>query len=70
MYLNNRIETDHAALKRLLGYRQSFRSLRSAKATLQAVETIRAIGNGHIQNKQPGVRGEIAFVHALFGLAA
>ena len=31
---NNLIESDHAAIKRLLGYRQSFRSLRSAKATL------------------------------------
>ena len=31
-WLNNRIESDHAAMKRLLGYRQSFRSLRSTKA--------------------------------------
>lgn len=30
-YLNNRVESDHAALKRRLGYRQSFRSLRSEK---------------------------------------
>lgn len=69
-YRSNRIESDHAALKRLLGYRQSFRSLRSAKATLQGVEAIRTIKNGHIQTRQPGVRGEIAFVHQLFGLAA
>jgi IS6 family transposase len=69
-YLNNRIESDHAALKRLLGYRQSFRSLRSAKATLQRIETIRTIKNGHIHSKQPGVRGEITFIHGLFGLAA
>ncbi|WP_289044221.1 DDE-type integrase/transposase/recombinase [uncultured Aliiroseovarius sp.] len=33
---NNRIESDHAAMKRRLGYRQSFRSLRTAKATLSA----------------------------------
>ncbi|MGC1430214.1 MAG: DDE-type integrase/transposase/recombinase, partial [Albidovulum sp.] len=36
--LNNRVESDHAALKRLLGYRQSFRSLRCAKATLLGME--------------------------------
>lgn len=69
-YLNNRVESDHAALKRLLGYRQSFRSLSCAKATLLGMETIRAIKNGHIQTRQPGVRGEISFVHQLFGLAA
>lgn len=69
-YLNNRVESDHAALKRLLGYRQSFRSLRSAKATLQGMETIRTIKNGHIHNRQPGVLGEIAFMQKLFGLAA
>jgi len=69
-YLNKRVESDRAALKRSLGYRQSFRSWRSAKATLKGVETIRTIKNGHIQNKQPSVQGEIDFVHALFGLAA
>ncbi|MEP6181211.1 MAG: DDE-type integrase/transposase/recombinase [Roseobacter sp.] len=69
-YRNNRVESDHAALKRLLGYRQSFRSLTTAKATLQGMETIRTIKNGHIQSRQPGVRGEIEFVHQLFGLAA
>ncbi|MEO9894826.1 MAG: IS6 family transposase [Paracoccaceae bacterium] len=69
-YRNNRVENDHAALKRLLGYRQSFRSLRCAKATLQGMETIRTIENGHIQTRQPGVRGEVAFAAQIFGLSA
>jgi IS6 family transposase len=69
-YLNNRVESDHAALKRLVGYRQSFRSLSCAKATLRGMETVRTIKNGHIQTRQPRVRGEISFVHALFDLAA
>ncbi|MEP5757883.1 MAG: DDE-type integrase/transposase/recombinase [Litoreibacter sp.] len=67
---NRTIESDHAALKRLLGYRQSFKSLRCAKATLQGMETIRTIKTGHIKNRQSGVRGEVAFVSQLFGLAA
>ncbi|PZX10594.1 IS6 family transposase [Palleronia aestuarii] len=67
---NNRIESDHAALKRLLGTRQSFRLLRSAKATLMAVESIRTIKNVHVSNKLPGIRGEIDFVRNLFGGAA
>ena len=66
---NNRIESDHAAMKRLLGYRQSFRSLRSAKATLSGIETIRTIKRGHIHQKQPGVLGEIQFVSQLFATA-
>lgn len=40
------IESDHAVLKRLLGRHQSFRSLRSAKATLQGIETLRTIKKG------------------------
>lgn len=57
--LNDRIESDHAALKRPIGTRQSFRSLRSAKAALMAVEAIRTIKNGHISDKAPGVCEEI-----------
>jgi len=67
---NNLIESDHAAMKRILGYRQSFRSLRSAKATLSGIETIRTIKRGHIQHRQPGVLGEIAFIDALFNGSA
>lgn len=66
---NNQIESDHAAMKRLLGYRQSFRSLRSAKATLSGIETIRTIKRGHIHHKQPGVLGEIQFICKLFDAA-
>lgn len=66
---NNRIESDHAALKRLLGTRQSFRSLRTAKASLMAIEAIRNIKNDNIEGRQPGVLGEIAFVRNLFKTA-
>ncbi|MEL6574171.1 MAG: DDE-type integrase/transposase/recombinase, partial [Pseudomonadota bacterium] len=66
---NKLIDSDHAALKRLLGYRQSFRSLRSVKATLSGIETIRTIRPGHIQHKQQGVQGEIMFINQLFNAA-
>nr|WP_251363864.1 transposase [Epibacterium ulvae] len=69
-YRNNRVKSNHDAVKILLGYRQSFRTLRSAKATLQGMETIRTTKSGHIQNRQHGVRGEVAFASQLFGLAA
>nr|WP_282130113.1 DDE-type integrase/transposase/recombinase [Roseobacter litoralis] len=68
-YPNNRVESDHAALKRLFGYRQSVRSLRCAKATLLGIEPIRTTKNGHIQTRQPGVRSEISFINELFNAA-
>lgn len=52
---NTLINSDHAAMKRLLGDHQSVRSLRTAKATRGGIETIRTIKRGHIDNKQPGV---------------
>ncbi|MDK3074687.1 DDE-type integrase/transposase/recombinase [Sedimentitalea sp. JM2-8] len=67
---NDRIEIDHAALKRLIGYRQRFCSLRTAKATLSGIETIRTIKRGHIHHKEPDIRGEIAFIRGLFEHAA
>lgn len=66
---NNLIESDHAALTRLLGCRRSFRSLRTAKATLSGIETMPTIKSGHIHHKQPGVKGEIDFISELFGVA-
>ena len=56
-------------MKRLFGDRQSFRSLRTAKATLSGIETIRTIKRGHLHHKKPGVRGEIEFIAQLFGAA-
>lgn len=69
-YRNNWVESDHAAFKGLLGYRQHFRSLRCAKATLLGMGTVRKIKNEHIQTRQSGVRGEVAFVRHLLGLAS
>ncbi|MEO9898976.1 MAG: DDE-type integrase/transposase/recombinase [Paracoccaceae bacterium] len=62
-YRNNRVDSDHAGLKRLFGNRQSLRSLRAAKATQQGMEIMRTIKDGHIHNRSAGVRGEVAFVH-------
>jgi len=67
---NNLIESDLAAMKRLLGYLQSFRSLRTTKATLSGIETIRTITTGHIHRKQSGVLGELEFIATLLKDAA
>ncbi len=67
---NNLIESEHAAMKRLFGYRQSFRSSRTAKATLSAIETIRPSNAVTSIIKQPGVAGETTFIASLFDIAA
>lgn len=67
---NNRIESDHAALNRLLGYRQSFRSLSSEKQTLRGIEAIRTIKNQHIDNMRPGIQFEIELDHQMLGIVA
>ncbi|WP_299960928.1 IS6 family transposase [uncultured Roseobacter sp.] len=66
---NSLIESDHAAMKRLLGYRHSFRSLGSAKATLSGIETIRTIKHGHTYNRKSGISSEIQVISQLFQAA-
>ena len=69
-HLNNRIESDHAALKRLLRPMRGFRGLASAKATLKGIETFRAIRKAEFDGATKGVANEITFVENLFTLAA
>ncbi len=66
---NNRIESDHAALKRIIGPGKGFQTIRTAKATLQGIESIRTIKRGHVQNKSAGVAGEVSFLNDLFAIA-
>ncbi|QYZ72208.1 IS6 family transposase [Neotabrizicola shimadae] len=69
-HLNNRIESDHAALKRLLRPMRGFRDLASAKATLKGIETFRAIRKAEFEAATKGVANEIAFTADLFQDAA
>ncbi|GLT12719.1 IS6 family transposase [Sulfitobacter porphyrae] len=48
-YLNNRIESDHAALKQRLRPMRGFRTLAGAKAALAGIETFRTIRKGGIR---------------------
>ncbi len=69
-HLNNRIESDHAALKKVITPMRGFRSLKTAKATLKGIEAIRMIVKGGVYNRTPGVRGEITFIENLFAVTA
>jgi transposase-like protein len=69
-YLNNIIEADHGALKRMIRPTRDFQRMRTASATLRGFEAMRMIRRGHCVLIQPGATGEIRLVNQLFGLAA
>ena len=68
--LNNRIESDHAALKRITDPGKGFQSLRTAKATLKGIEAIRMIKRGHVFDPPANTTGEVRLLNELFELVA
>jgi transposase-like protein len=68
-YLNNIIEADHGALKRMIRPTRGFQRMKTASATLKGFEVMRMIRRGHCVLTQPGATGEIRLVNQLFGLA-
>lgn len=65
---NNRIESDHASLKRIINPGKGFQSLRTAKATLTGIEAYRSIKHCHVTEPLLNARAEIQFVEGLFQL--
>jgi transposase-like protein len=68
--LNNILEADHGALKRVIRPTRGFQSMKTAAATLTGFEIMRMIRRGHCNLRQAGPIGEIRLVNQLFGLAA
>lgn len=69
-YLNNVIEVDHGALKRVIRPTRGLQRMRTAYATIKGFEIMRMIRWGHCILQTPGVIGEVRLVNELFGLAA
>lgn len=69
-HLNNRIESDHAALKQRLRPMRGFQTIAGAKAALAGIETFRTIRKGQLEACETGVANEIAFVANLFPVVA
>jgi IS6 family transposase len=67
-YLNNIIEADHGALKRLIRPTRGFQSMKTAAATLKGFEVMRMIRRGHCIRQEHRAMGEIRLVNYLFGL--
>ena len=69
-YLNNILEADHGALKRVIRPTRGFRTMKTAAATLKGFEIMRMIRRGHCIQRKRQATGEVRLVNQLFGLAA
>jgi transposase, IS6 family len=67
-YLNNRLEGDHGALKRVIRPMRGFKSMPTAYAAIKGIEVMRMIRKGNCVTLDPGVAGEVRFVNRLFYL--
>jgi len=54
-HLNNRLEADHGALKRLINPTRGFKSLPTASATIKGFEVMRMIRNGRSALRKPAL---------------
>src|ERR671916_1101298 len=57
-YLNNIIEADHGALKRMIGPARGFQRMKTASTTLKGFEVMRMVRRGHCMLRHAGVPGE------------
>ncbi|MEM1368388.1 MAG: IS6 family transposase [Cyanobacteria bacterium P01_H01_bin.15] len=70
-YLNNQIEQDHRHIKRLVKPGLGFGSFNTARRTLKGYEAMAMIRKGQIQGvDRDDVKGQISFIHKIFGIAA
>jgi len=70
-YLNNIIEQDHRAIKRLVNAKQGFRKFQSARRTIQSYEAMHIIRKGQVRwLSGRGVRRQNRFINELFEVAA
>jgi transposase, IS6 family len=69
-YLNNRLEANHGALKRLINPTRGFKALPTASATIKGFEVMRMIRKRQCLMLESGAAGEAGFVNRLFRLAA
>jgi transposase-like protein len=68
-YLNNIIEADHGAFKRVIRPTRGFQSMKTAGATLKGFEIMRMIRRGHCIQRKRQATGEVRLVNQLLGLA-
>ncbi|ARB92655.1 IS6 family transposase [Legionella longbeachae] len=67
-YRNNRLETDHGKLKRLINPVRGFQSMKTAYATIRGVEIMHMFKKGQFNIWMYGNRTEISFINEQFGI--
>ena len=69
-YLNNRIDSDHGKLKRVIKPTLGFKSMKTAYATLKGFEVMRMFRKGQFDPwlKERNVRGEIRLINEAFNI--
>jgi transposase, IS6 family len=66
-YLNNVIEQDHRAIKRIIRPMMGFKSFKTANRSLQGIEVMHMIRKGQV-NSNKSVLFEVKFINQLFDL--
>ena len=70
-YLNNIVEQDHRALKRLVNPGMGFGAFNTARRTLRGYETMNMIRKGQIHGVEKGnIQAQAEFVSQIFGVVA
>ena len=69
-YLNNIIQVDHGALKRVIHPTPGFQRMKTAFGTIKGFEVLRMIRRGHCLTCKPNVRDEVRFVNKVFDVSS
>lgn len=70
-YLNNLVEQDHRAIKKLTKVGMGFKSFNTARQTIKGFEAMNMIRKGQVQGVEKGdARAQAEFVCQIFGMVA
>jgi len=70
-YLNNLVEQDHRAIKKLVNPSLGFQSFYTARRTIMGYETMHQIRKGQILGIEKGdIQAQVEFGSQIFGVAA
>ena len=67
-YLNNIIEADRGALKRVIRPTRGFQTMKTAAATIKGFEVMRMIRRGHCLTCKPHAKDQVRIVNKLFDI--
>ncbi|MDB5052746.1 MAG: integrase core domain protein, partial [Bacilli bacterium] len=69
-YLNNMIEQDHRFIKKRINPMLGFKSIETAKKTIQGIETMHIIKKVHVKMKNLSAPINVQLFNQLFGVIA